>query len=409
MTDTAPTRPAPRRRPLRSAAPALVLVLLTTAFLLTGLCLTGCFRIRPPAGDEAEPPAAARTAERGEHAAAPAPRAVTARGDLAEDERATIELFRNSSPSVVYITTLVRGRDRFSLNLMEIPQGSGSGFVWDEDGHVVTNYHVVAGVGGIAPSRIQVTLADRSDWDAKLVGVAPSKDLAVLQVEAPLERLRPIPVGRSADLAVGQKVFAIGNPFGLDQTLTTGVVSALGREIDSMAGLPIRDVVQTDAAINPGNSGGPLLDSAGRLIGVNAAILSPSGAYAGIGFAIPADTVAWVVPELIEGGELRRPSLGIDTANDALARQVGIDDGVLVLRVAAGSSAADAGVRPTLRNRLGRVELGDVVVAVDGEPVSTTADLLLLLERHQSGDTVQVTLRRGDRQRTVDVVLGPPA
>jgi S1-C subfamily serine protease len=226
------------------------------------------------------------------------PRAVTPRGDLAEDEKTTIAIFRQASPSVVHITTLALRQDAFSLDLFQIPRGTGSGFVWDQDGHVVTNYHVIQGADAA-----RVTLADQSSWTARLVGAYPDKDLAVLMIDAPKNRLRPIPVGTSHDLQVGQKVFAIGNPFGLDQSLTTGVISALGREIESVTRQTIKDMIQTDAAINPGNSGGPLLDSAGRLIGVNTAIFSPSGAYAGIGFAIPVDEVNRVVPKLIRHGK----------------------------------------------------------------------------------------------------------
>jgi len=234
--------------------------------------------------------------------AEPRPRPVTPRGNLAEDEQATIELFRKAAPSVVHITTLAERVEPFSLNLFRIPRGTGSGIVWDEQGHIVTNYHVIMGADAAV-----VTLADNSTWSAKLVGAAPHKDLAVLHIKAPADRLAPIIVGTSHDLEVGQKVFAIGNPFGLDHTLTTGVISALGREIESVSGTPITNVIQTDAAINPGNSGGPLLDSAGRLIGVNTQIVSPSGAFAGIGFAIPIDTVNWVVAELIARGTVRRP------------------------------------------------------------------------------------------------------
>ena len=199
-------------------------------------------------------------------------RVVTARGDLAADEQATIELFRNASPSVVYITSIAVRRNLFSLNLYEIPQGTGSGMIWDQQGRIVTNYHVISDA-----NRIEVTLADHSTWKGVLVGAAPDRDLAVLQISAPAAKLRPITIGESDGLQVGQKVFAIGNPFGLDQTLTTGIVSALNREITAVTGRTIQGVIQTDAAINPGNSGGPLLDSAGRLIGVNTAIYSPSG------------------------------------------------------------------------------------------------------------------------------------
>ena len=324
---------------------------------------------------------------------------MVARGDLAADERARIELFRQASPSVVFITTTALSRDWFSMNVQEIPRGTGSGFVWDRQGHVVTNYHVIQGA-----NRAQVTLADQSVWDAVLVGAAPEKDLAVLRIEAPPERLPPIPVGRSDRLAVGQTVLAIGNPFGFDQTLTTGVISALGREIQSLARIPIRDVIQTDAAINPGNSGGPLLDSAGRLIGVNTAIYSPSGSYAGIGFAIPVDTVNWVVPELIVHGRLVRPSLGVETATERIVANLGIE-GALILRVAPGSGAADAGLRPTTRDRFGQVRLGDVIVAIDGQAVTSGHDLVLLLERRQPGETVTVTVDRDGRRQDLEVTL----
>ncbi len=382
----------PRFRPtalLRALLPSLLLTLVTA----------GC-------GD----PVGTGRGGGGTAAAEPAPveATVTPRPDLAADERSTIELFRNASPSVVYITTLEQRRDRFSLNVFEIPQGSGTGFIWDDQGHVVTNYHVIAGNGRRPPSRVQVTLADQSDYDARLVGVAPGKDLAVLRIDAPRDRLRTLPLGRSLDLVVGQNAYAIGNPFGLDQTLTTGVISALGREIRSRAGLPIRDVVQTDAAINPGNSGGPLLDSGGRLIGVNTAIYSPSGTDAGIGFAIPVDTVAWVVPELIANGELRRPTLGIEPANDGVARRAGVSGGVLILGVYSGSGAEEAGVRATYRDRRGRIVLGDVIVAVDGTPILEVADLYLALERREVGETVALTLRREGAEVTLDVTLGPP-
>ncbi|MCZ6452167.1 MAG: trypsin-like peptidase domain-containing protein, partial [Deltaproteobacteria bacterium] len=223
-----------------------------------------------------------------------APREITPRGKLSVEESLTIALFRKASPSVVNITTLTVRRDVFTLNLLEIPEGTGSGFVWDNAGHIVTNYHVIQNA-----DVAQVTLADQSTLKARRIGVAPDKDLAVLQIDVAKSRLRPIPIGSSNNLRVGQKVYAIGNPFGLDQTLTTGVISALGREIESVTRRPIRGVIQTDAAINPGNSGGPLLDSAGRLIGVNTQIFSPSGASVGIGFAIPVDTVNRVVPQLI--------------------------------------------------------------------------------------------------------------
>jgi S1-C subfamily serine protease len=328
------------------------------------------------------------------------PRPVLARGDLAADEKATIELFRAVSPSVVFITTLALRRDWFSLNVQEIPRGTGSGFIWDEAGHIVTNFHVLQG-----SSAAQVTLNDRSSWSAKLVGVSPEKDLAVLRIKAPRDKLQPIPIGSSAELQVGQKAFAIGNPFGLDQTLTTGVISALGREIESVARIPIRDVIQTDAAINPGNSGGPLLDSAGRLVGVNTAIYSPSGAYAGVGFAIPVDTVNWVVPELISKGRLERPTLGIELlpSQAVMDREI---EGAIILRVMPGSGAERAGLRGARRDRSGRIHLGDIIVKVEGRPVQNANDLVLALEQYQVGDKVELEILREGRRMQVEVELG---
>lgn len=328
------------------------------------------------------------------------PRPITARGELAEDEETTIELFRAISPSVVYITSLTVQQDSFSFRATEVPRGTGSGFVWDEGGYVVTNYHVIAGSQGA-----RVTLADQSTWDAQLVGVEPDKDLAVLKIDAPRHLLPPIPVGTSDDLIVGQKVFAIGNPFGFDQTLTTGIISGLGREILSSTRRPITGVIQTDAAINPGNSGGPLLDSAGRLIGVNTAILSPSGAYAGIGFAVPVDVVNRVVPRLVAGERIEKPGLGVGIADDHVVRRLGLDRGVLILSVEPGSAAATAGLRPTTRNRRGRIILGDVIVGIDGEPVQDNNDLYRILDRHGVGDTLELTIRRNGDEITVNVRL----
>ncbi|QBQ55929.1 S1C family serine protease [Nitrosococcus wardiae] len=331
------------------------------------------------------------------------PRPVLARGGLAADEKSTIELFREVSPSVVFITTLSLRRDGFSLNVQEIPRGTGSGFIWDEQGHIVTNFHVIQG-----SSAAQVALHDRSTWDAKLVGVAPEKDLAVLRIKAPANKLRPIAIGSSRELQVGQKSFAIGNPFGLDQTLTTGVVSALGRKIESAARIPIRNVIQTDAAINPGNSGGPLLDSAGRLIGVNTAIYSPSGAYAGIGFAIPVDTVNWVVPELITKGRIERPTLGVELLAAQTVANMNIE-GAAILRVVPGSGAERAGLQGSWRDSLGRFHLGDIIVEIEGRPVRNYNDLVLTLERRQAGEKVQVDVLRGGERKRVAVELGPSA
>ncbi len=327
------------------------------------------------------------------------PRTVVARGDLAEDERSTIELFRAASPSVVYITSLALKRDIFSLNLFEIPRGAGSGIVWDRDGRIITNFHVIQGAAGA-----KVTLADGSTWDARLVGASPDQDLAVLAIQAPAERLPPVALGTSADLQVGQKVFAIGNPFGLDHTLTTGVISAIGREIKSATGRTITGVVQTDAAINPGNSGGPLLDSSGRLIGLNTAIVSPAGVSSGIGFAVPVDTINRIVPERIRHGRVVRPGLGVRIADDATARRLGVS-GARITHVIEGSGAEAAGLRGTRRDADGRLVLGDRIVAVEGSPVASTEDLLNALEKRKVGQTVTVTVERDGRSRRVDVTL----
>jgi len=316
------------------------------------------------------------------------PRVVTPRTDLRAEEKLSISLFKQASPAVVNITALGVERDLFTLNLYQIPQGTGSGFVWDTTGNIITNFHVIQDADAA-----QVTLTDQSSWKARVVGVAPDKDIAVLKIDAPANKLHPIPIGTSKDLQVGQSVFAIGNPFGLDQTLTTGVISALNREIESVTRRPIQGVIQSDAAINPGNSGGPLLDSAGRLIGVNTAIYSPSGASAGIGFAIPVDTVNRIVPELIRSGKVTRPGFGIQVADEQIAQRLGVN-GVLVVDVLRGSAAARAGFQPTRRDASGRVRLGDVITAIDGKKVSSPNDLFLTLEKYKVGDAVNVTSSR---------------
>lgn len=327
------------------------------------------------------------------------PRAVTPRGDLAQDEMSTIELFKNVSPSVVYITSLTVQRDFFSFKAMAVPQGTGSGFVWDANGYIVTNFHVIQGAHAA-----NVTLADHSTWEAELIGYEADKDLAVLQIHAPKSVLPAIAVGTSSDLEVGQKVFAIGNPFGFDQTLTTGVISGLGREIESVTSQPIEGVIQTDAAINPGNSGGPLLDSAGRLIGINTAIVSPSGAYAGIGFAVPVDVVNRLVPQIIRYGKARKAGLGAEYAQEYIVRRLNLE-GVLILNVVPGGAADKAGLRPTRRNRQGQIILGDLIVGIDGQEIGNQRDLMRILDAHDVGDTVTLSIRRPDGVVEVKVVL----
>jgi S1-C subfamily serine protease len=332
-----------------------------------------------------------------------AQRPVVARGDLAEIERTTTEIFRTASPSVVHITTMVTAAGPFSLDVQQIPQGTGSGFVWDKAGHIVTNHHVISNASGAV-----IVLADGSNWQGRLVGSYPAKDLAVLVIDAPAHLLHPITVGSSADLAVGQMALAIGNPFGLDQTLTTGVVSALNREMESIPGRVIRNVIQTDAAVNPGNSGGPLLDSAGRLIGVNSSILSPSGASAGIGFAIPVDEVNRIVTELIRHGTIVRPSLGVSLAPDQVTERLGLD-GVLVMQVDPDGPAALAGLRPTRRDLTGNVHLGDVIAAIDDQPLQSTEDFFAALEARKPGDEVTLTVVRDGQRGSVPITLGQEA
>jgi S1-C subfamily serine protease len=330
------------------------------------------------------------------------PRLVTPRGDLAEDEKATIELFQRASPAVVYITSLAQRSDFFGANIFEIPQGTGSGFIWDDAGHIVTNYHVIQDA-----SAVKVTLSDRSSYKAQFIGRDPSKDLAVLRIFAPADELRPLPVGTSKDLLVGQKVFAIGNPFGLDYTLTTGVVSALGRTITSFGNRTIEGVIQTDAAINPGNSGGPLLDSAGRLIGVNTQIYSPSGASAGIGFAVPVDIVNQVVPQLIEHGQVVRPYMGVQFFDDSLVRGLGLK-GVPLQRVTEGGPAEAAGLRGARRSRSGQIILGDLITKVEDQPITSTNDFLGALEKHKVGDEVTITFMRDNEEHFVKLTLQSP-
>jgi S1-C subfamily serine protease len=328
------------------------------------------------------------------------PRSVAPRGALGADEQANIELFRKASPSVVHITTLETQRDLFSMNVEQVPLGTCTGFVWDERGHIVTNFHVIQG-----GSAARVTLADQSSYPAKLVGAFPDRDLAVLKIDVPAAKLPPIALGSSRDLLVGQRVYAIGNPFGLDQTLTTGLVSALNREIESFNQRTIRGVIQTDAAINPGNSGGPLLDSAGRLIGVNTQIASPSGASAGIGFAIPVDEVNRIVPRLIRDGRYVRPALGVTAGPAALQRALNLPKGVALLQVGSGGPAARAGLQAFRRGANGEVVGGDVITAINDEPIADLDEMLAQLERRQPGDSVTLSVWRNGQTRKQRVVL----
>ena len=323
---------------------------------------------------------------------------------LGEGERRDIEIFRRASRSTVFVNQLTVRRSLFSFNVSRIQQGSGTGIVWDTDGHIVTNYHVLQ----TRDPRVSysVTLWDHSEWDAEIIGTASEKDLAVLRIKAPREQLHPIEVGSSANLAVGQKVLALGNPFGLDQTLTMGIVSALGRDLESPDGRTIRDVIQSDAAINPGNSGGPLLDSSGRLIGVNTAIASPSGASAGIGFAVPVDTVARLVPRLIRHGAPIRPGIGVTVLTDTAARSYGFE-GVVITDVVEGMAADRAGIEPLQFDRRGRFTgRGDKIVAVNGKRVRLRPELQDAFEDAGGvGAKVTLTLLNAGRRRDVEITL----
>ncbi|HXF46593.1 MAG TPA: trypsin-like peptidase domain-containing protein [Burkholderiaceae bacterium] len=321
------------------------------------------------------------------------PRPVTPRGPLFEDERRMVALFENAAPSVAYITTEVV--QRTGLFTAEVGQGAGSGFVWDNAGHIVTNNHVVEGA-----RRVFVQLDAGKPIEAEPVGFAPEYDLAVVKLKRVPKDLKPIPLGTSKDLKIGQTVVAIGNPFGLSRTLTHGIVSALDRELPTIEGFrEVAGVIQTDAPINPGNSGGPLLDSAGRLIGVNTAIRSASGSSAGVGFAIPADLVNRIVPSLIARGHAPLPGIGIVPVRPDLVARAGIS-GVVIAQVTRGTPAAEAGLQP-LNQRTG--ELGDVIVAVNGKPIESVSQLAAELDRTGIGSTAELTVSRGGKERRVRV------
>jgi 2-alkenal reductase len=331
------------------------------------------------------PPAHAREAAQ--------PRPITPRGPLGASEQAVVRLFQEAAPSVAYINT-----ERVALNgffMTQVYRGAGSGFVWDERGHVVTNYHVVEDARSV---RVQL---GSHTYDAQVIGIAPDYDLAVVKLARPPKGLKPIRLGTSSDLKIGQSVYAIGNPFGLARTLTTGIVSALDRHLPTTQVLEVSGVIQTDAAINPGNSGGPLLDSAGRLIGVTSAIKSPVGASSGVGLAIPVDLVNRIVPQLIAHGRAALPGIGIVPVDPDLVASAGIQ-GVVIARVQAGSPAARAGLRP-LDARSG--DLGDVIVAVDGHPVTTLAEFGAELDRAGIDHDAELTVVRDGKERRLRVKI----
>ncbi len=321
------------------------------------------------------------------------PRTVAPRGDLADFERSTIRVFETVAPSVVQVVSLTGRGNPFQGN-GDQPSGSGTGFIWDAAGHVVTNDHVVANAQSVV-----VRLASGDVVPARVVGQAPNYDLAVLRLDNRANLPPPVAIGSSSDLKVGQAAYAIGNPFGLDQSLTTGIISALKRRLPTSGGREVADVIQTDAAINPGNSGGPLLDSSGRLIGVNTAIYSPSGTSAGIGFSIPVDVVNRVVPQLIREGRVPTPGIGILAADEAAAAQLGVT-GVIVAGVAPGSPAAEAGLQG-VDQRFGTI--GDIIVGVEDAPVRRLSDLTDKLESVGVGQSVSLKVLRDNREQNINV------
>ena len=314
------------------------------------------------------------------------------------DEKNTTDIFSQASPAVVSVTSSALRRTMFSPNVLEVPKGAGSGFIWSEDGLIVTNFHVISGA-----DKLTVTIAEE-DFAAEVVGVAPERDLAVLRLSERPKDLTVLPLGDSAGLSVGRKVLAIGNPFGLDTSLTVGIVSALDREIRSPSNRTISGVIQTDAAINPGNSGGPLLNSLGQLVGVNTAIYSPSGGSAGIGFAIPVNLVREVIPQLIAYGKILRPVLGVELASDRWTQRYGVG-GVAVIRVLRGLPAAEAGIQGATRNRRGEIVLGDIITHIEDQSIRSQDDYLSALEKYKVGDTISLTAKRGDATKRFKVTL----
>jgi S1-C subfamily serine protease len=364
------------------------------AILLSFFAVIGCKRTQPMPDATVAP---------GQASATPPPVPALSPGARIEDERNTIDVFKSCAPSTVFVTQTRVVVDYFG-GAQEVPAGSGSGFVWDDKGHVVTNFHVVEGAQSVS-----VTFHDQQTFEAKVIGLEPRKDIAVLKVDAPAKLLVPLKVAKATQLEVGQKAIAIGNPFGLDHTLTTGVISALGRQVQGAGGVTIRDMIQTDAAINPGNSGGPLLDSTGQLIGMNTMIFSKSGSSAGIGFAVPVATIARIVPQIIKSGHPEEIGLGVVLdPMQKLERRLGVR-GFIVLGVPPGSAAAKAGMKAAERTPRG-IQINDIIVGLDDKRVETYDDLYTVLDSHKPDDVVKVTVARGEQTATLSVkvvVLNP--
>jgi S1-C subfamily serine protease len=369
---------------------------LTSQLIKRGLGALGIGFLGVVLARQIDPPAAPGT---------PPPPPILPDNTYLPDEKNNIEVFHRAAPSVVHISSIAIQRNFFSYDTYEVPQGSGTGFVWDHKGHIVTNLHVITQNNRI-PNRIVVRTMDQEDHLAEFIGGDPHKDLAVLKIDLPANQL--VPLGRinsETSIRVGQKALAIGNPFGLDHTLTTGVVSALEREITSLSQLKIFGVIQTDAAINPGNSGGPLLNAQGRLIGVNTQIMSKSGSSAGIGFAIPADVVNYVIPQLIQHGRVTRVGLGVNLLEDHITRRLGIKRGVLIYRLTPNGAAASIGLRGITFDRYDRPILGDAILAIDDRKVNNRKDLLDQLINYRLGDKVELTILRNGQTLTLSCPL----
>ncbi|WP_133130055.1 S1C family serine protease [Legionella yabuuchiae] len=325
---------------------------------------------------------------------------------LLPDERNTIEVFQKASPKVIYvhrIKTVVNG----AAELLHIPSGAGSGIIWDNKGHVVTNFHVIAGADNLA-----VSIGNHT-FSAKVVGAEPRKDIAVLMLESRkaldlVRSVQPFEIAHTDHLLVGQKTIAIGNPFGLDHSLTTGVISALGRQVPGIGGVTIREMIQTDASINPGNSGGPLLDSAGRLIGLNTLIYSQSGSSSGVGFAVPADDISRLVTQIIEHGRVKLAGIGIQRVEPNTAAKLGVKKGILISEVLPKTPAAAAGLKGTYRDSFGRIHLGDIIIGLNGQSVGNYDTLYNLLSKIKVGDEITLTVLRNDKKithkmKTIDI------
>ena len=326
--------------------------------------------------------------------------------NLLPDEKNTIEVFKEATSKVIYVHHIKTVLGLHS-ELVHIPSGAGSGIVWDTDGHIVTNFHVIAGADNVAVS------IGKHTFQAKIIGTEPRKDIAVLKIGSRkaldlIKQFKPFKIADSKDLLVGQKAIAIGNPYGLDHSLTTGVISALGRQVPGVGGVTIRDMIQTDASVNPGNSGGPLLDSAGNLLGINTMIYSKSGASAGVGFAVPADDIARLVKQIIKHGRVKMAGIGIQRVETSLAEKLGVKRGILISEVISNTPAAKAGLRGTYRGELGHIRLGDIIIGVNGEDVGNYDTLYNIMSRIPVGETINLTLIRGQKKinlkiKTMDV------